>query len=225
VVLAVASASSFNGYDKSPSREGVEPSSRTQPVLQHLEGKSFEQIRVAHVRDYQQLFNRVSLQLGEPGARADLPTDERRIDYVGKADPSFMALDFSLVDTFSSPVRGRVRSPPSAGPLERRPYPALGGHLYDERQSRDELLGAELVNLTECNEPLFQFMRETAVTGRQVATRMYHRPGWVMHHATTLWRDAGPVDWFGFISLWPMASGWLCEHLWEHYEFTHDGSF
>jgi len=72
---------------------------------------------------------------------------------------------------------------------------------------------------------VLQFIREASVTGRKTASEMYRRPGWVMHHATTLWRDAGPVDWFGFVSLWPMSSGWLCGHLWEHYAFTLDREF
>jgi alpha-L-fucosidase 2 len=54
---------------------------------------------------------------------------------------------------------------------------------------------------------------------------MYHRPGWVLHHDTSIWRCAQPVDNEAFFSFWPMAGGWLCRHLWEHYRYTLDRRF
>jgi alpha-L-fucosidase 2 len=85
--------------------------------------------------------------------------------------------------------------------------------------------GVETANLAECHEPLMQFMREVSVTGARVARQMYHRPGWVLHHNTSIWRDAQPVDWYSYVSFWPMGGGWLCEHLWEHYLFNPDSTF
>ncbi len=84
---------------------------------------------------------------------------------------------------------------------------------------------AELTNLSECAEPLFRMLREISVNGRQVATKMYRRRGWVLHHNTTLWRDAQPVDNDAMPAFWPVGGGWLCEHLWEHYQFTGDRKF
>ena len=49
--------------------------------------------------------------------------------------------------------------------------------------------------------------------------------GWVAHHNTTLWRDAQPVDNTAQCAYWPMAAGWLCQHLFEHYRFTGDRDF
>jgi alpha-L-fucosidase 2 len=54
---------------------------------------------------------------------------------------------------------------------------------------------------------------------------MYGRPGWVLHHNTTIWRDPQPVDNSAAIAFWPLASGWFCAHLWEHYRFTGDTAF
>jgi alpha-L-fucosidase 2 len=54
---------------------------------------------------------------------------------------------------------------------------------------------------------------------------MYGRRGWVAHHNTTIWRDAQPVDNAAVASFWPMAAGWLCQHLFEHYAFTGDRDF
>jgi alpha-L-fucosidase 2 len=82
--------------------------------------------------------------------------------------------------------------------------------------------GVEAANLGDCHEPLIQFMREVSINGQKTAQQMYHFPGWVMHHNTSLWRDTQPVDWFSYVSFWPMGGGWLCEDLWEHYQFKPD---
>ncbi len=84
---------------------------------------------------------------------------------------------------------------------------------------------AEVCNLSECAQPLFQMIGELAVNGRQVAHDMYGRSGWVAHHNTTLWRDAQPVDNVAQVAFWPMAGGWLSQHLFEHYQFTDDRGF
>jgi alpha-L-fucosidase 2 len=46
-----------------------------------------------------------------------------------------------------------------------------------------------------------------------------------MHHNTSIWRDAQPVDWHGNVAFWLMGGGWFCQHLWEHYQFTGDEGF
>ncbi len=226
VVLAVAAASSFNGYDKSPSREGVEPSSRTLPVIKRVAGKSYEQLRAAHVADYKRLFDRVSLRLGERGERSLLPTDARRLDYSGKLDPSLAALYFQfgryLLISCSRPG-GQPANLQGLWNVDRIP-PWAGAYTVNINIQMN-YWGAETANLSECHEPLFQFLREMAVTGGRVAQRMYHRPGWVMHHNTTIWRDAQPVDWHGYVAFWQMGGGWFCQHLWDHYQFTLDRQF
>ncbi|HVX67656.1 MAG TPA: hypothetical protein VHA11_13675, partial [Bryobacteraceae bacterium] len=51
----------------------------------------------------------------------------------------------------------------------------------------------------------------------------------VAHHNADLWRHTAPVGDFGkgdpVWSFWPMAGGWLSQHLWEHYAFTGDREF
>ena len=84
---------------------------------------------------------------------------------------------------------------------------------------------AEVGNLSECHEPLFELIararRATAARRRAIN---YGARGWVAHHNTDLWRQTAPVgdtaaatrSWAN----WPMGGAWLCQHLWEHYAFT-----
>ena len=87
---------------------------------------------------------------------------------------------------------------------------------------------AETCNLSECAEPLFDFIHELSVRGQQAAEETYNLPGWVAHHNVDIWRTANPVGesvgaptWAN----WNMSGPWLCQHLFEHYRFTGDKEF
>jgi alpha-L-fucosidase 2 len=83
---------------------------------------------------------------------------------------------------------------------------------------------AEVTNLSECHQPLFDMLKDIAVTGAKTARVYYDRGGWVAHHNTDLWRGTAPVDAARY-GMWPLGGAWLCQHLWEHYLFTGDRQF
>ncbi|XBI70148.1 hypothetical protein VPH35_064708 [Triticum aestivum] len=80
-------------------------------------------------------------------------------------------------------------------------------------------------NLSECQDPLFDFIGSLSVNGAKTAKVNYGANGWVSHQVTDLWAktspDAGDPSW----ALWPMGGPWLATHLWEHYSFTMDREF
>lgn len=225
-LLLLAAATSFNGFDKSPSREGADPAARVRSALAAAAGNSYARLRRAHVSDYRALFGRVGLRLGRPNAQSRLPTDERIERFANGRDPGLAALLFQF---------GRylmiAGSRPGTQPLNlqglwnREIIPPWAGAYTLNINLQMNYWPAEPCNLAECHEPLFRLARELAVNGRGVARRMYGRRGWVAHHNTTLWRCAQPVDYGAMPSFWPMAAGWLCRHLWEHYAFTGDRRF
>lgn len=54
---------------------------------------------------------------------------------------------------------------------------------------------------------------------------MYGLDGWAIHHNVSLWREGYPSDGFVYWFFWNMSGAWLCDHIWEHYLFTHDEAF
>ena len=88
---------------------------------------------------------------------------------------------------------------------------------------------AEVMNLAECHEPLFDLIRGLSVNGRKTARINYGCGGWVSHHNGDVWCQSAPVGDFGqrdsTWALWPMSGPWLCQHLWQHYEFGGDEKF
>jgi alpha-L-fucosidase 2 len=226
VVLALALASSFNGFHKSPSREGSDPAAKNVATLQRLQGHTFQQLRQRHVADHKTLFDRTSLNIEDSSSRSHLPTNQRLTGFASKDDPTFDALMFHF-GRYLLIACSRTGTQPAnlqgIWNVDRLPPWACAYTVNINIQMN--YWGAESANLPECHEPFLKFAREMSEMGRPVARDMYHRPGWVMHHNTTIWRDAQPVDWVAHVSFWPMGGGWVCQHLWEHYQFTADEAF
>ena len=83
---------------------------------------------------------------------------------------------------------------------------------------------AEVCNLSECHQPLFDMLDEVVISGRKTARVHYGCRGWVLHHNTDLWRGTAPINNSNH-GIWPTGGAWLCRHLWEHYLFTGDREF
>ncbi|MDR1406923.1 MAG: glycoside hydrolase family 95 protein [Tannerella sp.] len=226
VVILVAVASGFNGYDKDPVTEGADVSLLNRTTLSRLAGKSFARLMAAHTGDYRRLFDRVALQIPDRQAKARLTTEARKTGYSLAADPSFAALHFQYgryLLISSSREGGQPVNLQGLWNVDM--IPSWASAYTTNINMQMNYWAAESTNLSECHEPLFRFLQEVSVTGGRVAQSMYGLPGWVLHHNTSLWRSAWPVDWYGAVSFWPMAGGWLCQHLWKHYMYTQDIHF
>ncbi|SDY84625.1 alpha-L-fucosidase 2 [Herbiconiux ginsengi] len=87
---------------------------------------------------------------------------------------------------------------------------------------------ADLTGLPECFAPLPELLQKLAVTGGEVARRLYGARGWVAHHNTDAWAWALPVgnghgnpSW----AIWMMGGVWLTHNAWDHYAFTADTAY
>ena len=78
---------------------------------------------------------------------------------------------------------------------------------------------AEVTNLAELHEPLFDFLDSLREPGRKTARVHYGARGFVAHHITDIWGFTSPGD-LPRSGLWPTGAAWLTQHLWEHYLFN-----
>ena len=236
VTIYLSEATSFNGFDKSPGREGKDPSVEAMANLGKALQQSYAQLRLAHVTDYQSLFNRVSIDLGADAAKVKMPTDERLKRFAKAPD------DFALQSLYYQFGRYLMiaASRPGARPTNLQGIwndhvqPPWGSNYTTNINTEMNYWLAENTNLPECHQPLFDFMKELAVNGAVTAKTNYGiAEGWVTHHNSDLWAKTSPPGGQGWDdprgmprwSCWPMAGGWFSTHLWEHYLFTGDKDF
>lgn len=226
VYFILSMATSFNGFQKSPSREGIDPAKKATEILDKAIKENYQTLKERHINDYQSLFNRATLQLeSTPGQKA-MPTDKRIEQFAQTADPDLAATLFQFGRYLM--ISG---SRPGGQPLNlqgiwnKDTIPAWNSGYTININTEMNYWPAELTNLSECHEPLFRLIRELSVSGTETAQKMYNRRGWVAHHNTSIWRESMPNDNVPTASFWPMVQGWLCSHLWEHYQFTQDKTF
>ncbi|UCC43191.1 MAG: hypothetical protein JSU65_08550 [Candidatus Zixiibacteriota bacterium] len=83
---------------------------------------------------------------------------------------------------------------------------------------------AEVTNLAECHEALFDALDEVVLAGRRTAKVHYDCSGWVLHHNFDLWRGTAPINASNH-GIWVTGGAWLCQHVWWHYQYSGDVGF
>ena len=215
VTLLIAAATSFREAD---------PVSASRQTIAAAAGKSIERLRTDHTADHRRLFRRVHLQLG--GAAPDLPTDERLARVGGGAsDPALEALYFQfgryLLIASSRPGSMAANL---QGIWNDSLAPSWDSKFTININTEMNYWPAEVTNLSELHEPLFDLVERSREDGRRVAKSIYGAGGFVMHHNTDLWGHASPIDSVRS-GLWPMGGAWLALHYWDHYDFTRNQEF
>ena len=234
VLLFVTDATSYNGFDKSPGLGGKDPRPEADAIMKNISGKTWKQLEMAHVSDYQNLFNRVSLQFdSQPDAEA-LPTDDRLLRLnSGKTDNQLMALYFQFGRyLLISSSRDQDMPANLQGIWNEQVQPPWGSNYTTNINTEMNYWLAESTNLTECHTPLLTFLKSLSVTGARTAKINYGLEGWCAAHNSDIWAKSSPAggeEWdprgAPHWSCWPMAGAWLCQDLYRHYEYTGDQKF
>jgi alpha-L-fucosidase 2 len=201
-----------------------DPAARCEAALSAAAGKTFDELRTAHVEDHRRRFRRVSLDLGRTAA-ADLPTDQRLKAAGQQADPHLASLFFQF-GRYLLIASSRPGCQPAnlQGIWNEHLKPPWDSKWTTNINAEMNYWPAEACNLAECHEPLFDLIADCAVTGRKTAREHYGCRGWVLHHNTDLWRGTAPIN-ASHHGIWVTGGAWLCQHLWEHYQFTGDREF
>ena len=76
VYFILSMATSFNGFDKSPSRDGIDPSAKAASILEKALSYDYQTLKQRHTEDYRSLFDRVDFELfSSPEQKACRPTN------------------------------------------------------------------------------------------------------------------------------------------------------
>jgi alpha-L-fucosidase 2 len=197
---------------------------KVQNYLKGIEGKSYENIKEAAVKNYKSLFDRVTLTL--PSTKNSfLPSDERIKKNAEEPDPQLASLcyQFGRYILISS-------SRPGTQPANLQAIwnnnlnPPWDSKYTTNINTEMNYWPAETGNLSELTEPLVKMVKELTDQGSQVAKEDYGARGWVFHQNTDIWRVAAPMDgptWGTFT----VGGAWLTTQLWEHYLFTLDRNY
>jgi len=218
--LVLAAATSYKNF-KDVSGDPAEACRRT---IEAVAGKSYQDLRKAHITDHRRLFRRVELKLGATEAMAQ-PTDERIAKFDSQNDPQLAELYFQF-GRYLLIASSRPGSQPAnqQGIWNKHLDPPWESKWTTNINTEMNYWPAEVANLSECHEPLFDMIEEVAESGRKTAKEHYDCRGWVLHHNTDLWRGTAPINASNH-GIWVSGGAWLCQHLFEHYLYTGDEKF
>ena len=229
VLLFISTATSFNGFDKSPGLQGRDPAPVVTERLDRASHASWDDLKAAHVADHAPLMDRVSLDLGASSASKDLSTDERIVTQ-GAKDPHLVSLLFAY-GRYLLAASSRPGTQPAnlQGIWNDQVRPPWSSNYTLNINAQMNYWHAESANLADMHGPLLDMIRDLAVTGAKTARTNYNAPGWCAHHNSDLWRQSAPVGDYGsgdpVWASWPMAGPWLAQHFWWHYAYGGDREF
>lgn len=220
--LYIAAATNFVNYHNVKGNE----SKKASALLAGAMKKEYSEALKAHIDYYQSQFNRVSLSLGGENTKTARQETVKRIAGFSQGnDPALAALMFQygryLLISSSQPGGQPANL---QGIWNHQLNAPWDGKYTININTEMNYWPAEVTNLSETHEPLFDLVQDLSVTGRETARTMYGCNGWVAHHNTDIWRVTGPVD-KAFYGTWPVGGAWLTTHLWQHYLYTGDKDF
>ena len=219
-VILIASATSYKKFDDVTG----DPDALASAIIKKASAKSYDTLLKDHLEDYQNIFNRVSLDLGT-SEDAKLPTDQQIRNFPQSNNPALVTLYFQY-GRFLLIGSSRPGSQPAnlQGVWNSDTNPSWGSKYTININAEMNYWPTDNTNIGECIEPLMAMVEDLQVKGAKTAKTMYDARGWVAHHNTDGWRATAPIDGAQF-GMWPLGGVWLCNTLWDHYEFTQDKNF
>jgi alpha-L-fucosidase 2 len=229
VLLILCAATSYNGFDRSPAFDGKDPLAITNGYLSTAQSHSFQYLLDEHLAEYQPLYRRVEIHLGDPLSSV-IPTDRRIATFKTDHDPSLVELLFQygryLLIASSRPHTLAANLQGIWNNLLRPPW---SSNYTININTQMNYWPAETANLAECATALFDFIKNLSINGVKTARINYGCRGWCSHHNADLWHQSAPVGNYGNGSPhwanFALSGPWLCTHLWEHYLFSGDLEF
>lgn len=199
---------------------------RIQHDLDAAMKKPYDLQKQLHISKYQELFNRVNINLGATGENPET-TDQELVSFHKEPnknkDLPVLFFQFGRYLSISS-TRVGLLPPNLQGLWANQIHTPWNGDYHLDVNVQMNHFPVEVANLSELNLPLVELVRGLVKNGERTAKAYYNADGWVAHVITNVWGFTEP----GESASWGVTkagSGWLCSNIWDHYAFTNDKAY
>ncbi|GLU53166.1 glycoside hydrolase family 95 protein [Dyadobacter frigoris] len=208
-----------------PNYKGNDYKKINQQIMASVAGKNEIILQAEQQRDYKNLFDRVSLNLGNE-LNNSVPTDKRQIAYFqGTPDPGFEVLYFQYGRYLMiSSTRPGTMPMSLQGKWNDSTNPPWANDYHTNINMQMLYWPAEVTNLSECYLPLSDFTKSIVEPGKLAAKEFFNTRGWTVNTMLNAYGYTSP-GWSFPWGFYPGGAGWLSQHLWEHYAFTNDVNY
>ncbi|MDR1683806.1 MAG: glycoside hydrolase N-terminal domain-containing protein [Candidatus Symbiothrix sp.] len=214
----------------------INPLDKAQEAVNLAAKRSYNELKERHISDYQSLYGRMSLHLDGAANTSDKPTESLLAGY--KNGTNTTAENLYLEQLYYQFGRYLLISSSRSNGLPANLQgiwaegltPPWSADYHTNINLQMNYWLAEPTNLGDCHLPVIEYVKSLVPRGRVTAGHYYCKPdgsavrGWVIHHENNLWGNTAPGNWYeGFY--FPAAAAWMCQDIWEHYQFTQDKTF
>ncbi|MCM1114152.1 MAG: glycoside hydrolase family 95 protein [Clostridium sp.] len=224
--LLVSLATSFVDFKSMPTGD---PIKKAYAYFENV--KSYDEMLKAHKADFSDLFNRVEFSL--EGGDETITTDKRikRMNKKGD-DYSLIALLFQygryLTISGSRPGTNAMTLQGIWNTHLRAPW---SSSYTTNINTQMNYWCTDIVNLSECFEPLTELAKKLAYNGAVTAKDYYNCSGFCSHHNSDIWGAAYPAGYPNGdgdscqYAPWPMSLPWILNQLYVHYLYINDENY
>ena len=205
---------------------GVNPLATTEGWMRKACKTSWNKLLQAHLRDYTALFGRVKFQLDK--STSALPTNKRLEAYRKGAKDQGLETLYYQFGRYLLIASSRPGNMPAN--LQGIWHNNVDGPWRVDYHNNINLQmnywPALMTNLSECAEPLTDFIRTLEKPGERTAKSYWGARGWAAGISGNIFGFTAPLE--GMDMSWnynPMAASWLATHLWDYYDYTRDTDF
>lgn len=183
--------------------------------MEKVSGKSYDELKAAHLADYRPLFDRVKLDLG-----AEVPVWTTDLLVRAHRDHPYLDMLYFQYGRYLMLSSSRGMDLPSnlQGLWNDSNHPAWECDIHSNINVQMNYWPAENTALSACHMPFIDYVAAEALkpdgSWRTVAAKEGLR-GWSIHTQSNIF---GYTDW----NINRPANAWYCMHLWQHYAYTCD---
>jgi alpha-L-fucosidase 2 len=208
---------------KYPDYAGENPESITRKIIKELDYFDFSQLKTRHIKDYRSLSDRVNFSVKGNRNAEKLPTNERFQKLKsGEYDPGYKVLAFNLgrymIISSSRPNTLPANLQGVWNAFKAAPW---AGNYQSNINLQEIYWSCGPTDLAECQEAYLDWIEDLAISGCEVAKRVYGTNGWVSHTTGNIWGHAAPIGGHPW-GMFPMGAAWHCQHIWDQFAFTQD---
>ena len=232
-LILVSNVTSFNGRYNDPVKDGRDYQKLVQARIDAATEKTVAQMHEAHVKDFAQYFNRLSIDLGTTAPEIAAKTTDVQLKEYGEKNqqnPDLEELYFQF-GRYLLISCSRTEGVPAnlQGLWNEQILPPWSSNYTSNINLEENYWPAEIANLSEMHQPMLDFVQSLPQSGAITAKNYYNvQKGWCLGHNTDIWgltnpvgRRSGDPSWAN----WNMGGAWVSTHLWEHYMFSMDKEY
>lgn len=218
-ILLAADTNYLNQRDKGWT--GEHPHQRIVAQLAAAAAKPYSELLQAHIQDYQNLFKRVTLEIGRTeDTTLKLPTDKRMAAYkTGQPDPELEELVFQYARYLMISC-SRPGSLPAnlQGLWNMSNQPPWRCDYHSDVNLQMNYWFVDQANLSECFAPLSEWLYSVVPVKRDATKEKFGVRGWALRSENGIFGGAS--------YLWvPGDAAWVMQNIWDHYAFTLDEKY